>query len=74
MDNATKVSVPAGKAGAGMGNVPDVIVKPLGNIKGFGSGKMDGSLEGNDTVTKGSGNGKGAIKGFSGSGTLSGKA
>ena len=73
MDNATKVSVPPGKAGSGMGNVPDVIVKPMGNLKGFGSGKMDGSLEGNDMVSSGSSNGKGPIKGFSGSGTKGGK-
>jgi hypothetical protein len=73
MDNNSKVSVPAGKAGAGLGNTTDTVVKTSAGIKGFGSGKMDGSLEGNDAVTKGSGNGKGAIKGFSGSGTKGGK-
>jgi len=71
--NETKVSVPAGAQGAGMGNLPDSIVKPAGQIKGFGAGKMDSSLEGNDSVGKGSSNGKGPIKGFSGNGVKGAK-
>jgi len=67
------VSVPPGKAGAGMGTAPNTIVKPQGSIKGFGSGKMDSSLEGNDSVGCGSMNGKGQIKGFSGSGVKGAK-
>ena len=73
MDNATKVPVPAGKQGAGMGNVPDSIVKPQGQIKGFGAGKMDSSLEGNDSVSMNSQSGKGQVKGFSGNGVLGSK-
>ena len=71
--NETKVSVPPGKQGAGMGNVPDSIVKPAGQIKGFGAGKMDSSLEGNDSVGGGSTSGKGPVKGFSGSGVKGSK-
>lgn len=69
----SKVSVPAGAQGAGMGNVPCSPIKPLGQIKGFGAGKMDSSLEGNDSVSTGSTNGKAQIKGFSGSGVKGGK-
>lgn len=47
MDMNSKVSVPSGKVGAGMGSIPDVIVKStgsgMGGIKGFGSGKADSS-------------------------------
>lgn len=70
--NETKVSVPAGAPGAGMGNVPDTSVKTGKGIKGFGSGSMNPSLEGNDMIGKSS-NGKGPVKGFSGSGVKGGK-
>jgi hypothetical protein len=73
MKHDTKVSVPPGKQGAGVGNTPDAVIKPLGQIKGFGAGKMDSSLKGNDSVSVGSTNGKGQIKGFSGSGVKGAK-
>lgn len=71
--NETKVSVPPGRIGAGMGNVPGSITKTDGQIKGFGAGKMDSSLEGSDSIGKGRSNGKAAIKGFSGSGVKGSK-
>lgn len=61
--NETKVSVPPHKAPMPASQAP---VKTGSAIKGFGSGSMHGSLEGSDTVTKGS-NGKSSVRGFSGS-------
>mgnify|MGYP001248734513 CR=1 FL=1 len=68
MNGNGKVSVPAHKAPAPGGN--SAITKS-GATKGFGGGKMHGSLEGNDSVSTGAT--KRAVKGFSGSGTLGGK-
>jgi hypothetical protein len=70
MNGNGKVSVPPHKAPDAGGN--EAITKTGRTVKGFGGGSMPGSLEGNDTVSK-AGNGKGAVRGFSGGGMIGGK-
>ena len=71
------VPVPPGKAGAGIGNVPDSIVKSGTQIRGFGGGSAHESVVAtseNRRITDdlASGGKQAKIDGFSGNGTKGG--